>query len=89
MLMEDMSRNNCFRRLEYHMFYVLYPFMTYLLTLPRTSSFGLLKRTCFRNSADFLSHNLREQLLIHQVDCIKEEMYKVPLILKKYFIYII
>jgi hypothetical protein len=30
-----MSRNKCFSRLEYHMFYVLYPFVTYLLTLPR------------------------------------------------------
>jgi hypothetical protein len=26
---------NIFPRLEYHMFYVLYPFVTYLLTLPR------------------------------------------------------
>jgi hypothetical protein len=25
-----------FFKLEYHMFYVLYPFVTYLLTLPRT-----------------------------------------------------
>jgi hypothetical protein len=28
-----MSRNKCFTRLEYYMFYVLYPFLTYLLTL--------------------------------------------------------
>jgi hypothetical protein len=28
---------NGFSRLEYHMFYVLYPFVTYLLTLPRIS----------------------------------------------------
>jgi hypothetical protein len=36
MLVEVMSRNICFSfyRLEYHMFYVLYPIMTYLLTLP-------------------------------------------------------
>jgi hypothetical protein len=27
---------NVFSRLEYHMFYVLYPFVAYLLTLPRT-----------------------------------------------------
>jgi hypothetical protein len=27
---------NVFSRLEYHIFYVLYPFLTYLLTLPRT-----------------------------------------------------
>jgi hypothetical protein len=27
---------NVFPRFEYHMFYVLYPFVTYLLTLPRT-----------------------------------------------------
>jgi hypothetical protein len=26
---------NVFSRFEYHMFYVLYPFVTYLLTLPR------------------------------------------------------
>jgi hypothetical protein len=29
---------NIFPRFEYHMFYVLYPFVTYLLTLPRTWS---------------------------------------------------
>jgi hypothetical protein len=29
---------NVFSRFEYHMFYVLYPFVTYLLTLPRTWS---------------------------------------------------
>jgi hypothetical protein len=35
MLVEDMSRNKCFFfRFEYHMFYVLYPFVTYLLTVP-------------------------------------------------------
>jgi hypothetical protein len=26
-----------FPGIEYHMFYVLYPFVTYLLTIPRTS----------------------------------------------------
>jgi hypothetical protein len=32
----DMSRNKCFfSRFEYRMFYVLYPFVTYLLTRPR------------------------------------------------------
>jgi hypothetical protein len=32
-----MSRNKCFfSRFEYHMFYVLYPFVTCLLTLPYT-----------------------------------------------------
>jgi hypothetical protein len=36
MLMEAMPRNNCFRRFEYHMFYVLYPFVTCLLTVPST-----------------------------------------------------
>jgi hypothetical protein len=34
MLVEDMSRN-VLARFEYHMFYVLYPSVTYLLTLPR------------------------------------------------------
>jgi hypothetical protein len=34
-LVEDMSRNNVFWRFEYHMFYVLYPFVIYLLTVPR------------------------------------------------------
>jgi hypothetical protein len=28
-----------FSRFEYHMFYVLYPFVTFLLTLPRTLGF--------------------------------------------------
>jgi hypothetical protein len=38
MLMEDMSRNKCFfSRFEYYIFYVVYPFVTYLLTLARTS----------------------------------------------------
>jgi hypothetical protein len=27
----------CFTMFEYHMFYVLYPFVTYLLSLPRTT----------------------------------------------------
>jgi hypothetical protein len=36
MLVEDMSRNKFFfSRFEYDMFCVLYPFVTYLLTLPR------------------------------------------------------
>jgi hypothetical protein len=30
-----MSRNKCFPSFEYHMFYVLYPFVIYSLTLPR------------------------------------------------------
>jgi hypothetical protein len=39
MLVEDMSRNKCFFfRFEYHMFYVLYQFVTYLLTLPRNNN---------------------------------------------------
>jgi hypothetical protein len=29
---------NVFSRFEYHMFYVLYPFVTYLQTVPRTSA---------------------------------------------------
>jgi hypothetical protein len=32
-----MSRN-VFSRFEYHMFYVLYPVVTYLLTFPRIST---------------------------------------------------
>jgi hypothetical protein len=35
MLAEDMSRNTCFSGIEYHMIYVLHPFVTYLLTPPR------------------------------------------------------
>jgi hypothetical protein len=31
---------NCFPRFQYHMFYVSYPFVTYLLTLPPTSPSG-------------------------------------------------
>jgi hypothetical protein len=34
MLVQDMSRNKCFFLGSNIMFYVLYPFMTYLLTLP-------------------------------------------------------
>jgi hypothetical protein len=34
-VVEDMSRNKVFSRFEYHMFFVLYPFVTLLLTLPR------------------------------------------------------
>jgi hypothetical protein len=35
MLVEDMSRNKCFFfSFEYHMLYVLYPPVTYLLTAP-------------------------------------------------------
>jgi hypothetical protein len=34
-LVEDVSRNKCFfPRFEYHMIYVLYPFVTCLLILP-------------------------------------------------------
>jgi hypothetical protein len=37
-LAEDMSRNKCFfPRSEYHMFHVLYPLVTYLLTVPSMS----------------------------------------------------
>jgi hypothetical protein len=32
-----MSRNKCFSRFEYHMFYVLYQFATYILSLPRST----------------------------------------------------
>jgi hypothetical protein len=37
MLVEDILRNtsNAFLRFEYHMFWVLYPFVSYLLILPR------------------------------------------------------
>jgi hypothetical protein len=38
MLVEDMSRNQCFFQVRIsHMFYVLYQFATYLLTAPRSS----------------------------------------------------
>jgi hypothetical protein len=30
---------NVFSRFEYHMFYVLYPFVTYLMALPRITPF--------------------------------------------------
>jgi hypothetical protein len=40
---EDMPRNKMFSRFEYHMFYVLYPFVTYLLTLPRNERRNVLK----------------------------------------------
>jgi hypothetical protein len=41
MLVENMSRNKCPSSFEYHMFYVLYPFVTHLLTLPR-----MIKEMC-------------------------------------------
>jgi hypothetical protein len=31
-LVEDMSRNDCFSRFEYHTFCILYPFVTHLIT---------------------------------------------------------
>jgi hypothetical protein len=34
MLVEDMSRNKHFLFFEYHIFYVLYSFVTYLLPVP-------------------------------------------------------
>jgi hypothetical protein len=34
-LVVDMSEINIFSRSAYHMFYILYPFVTYILTLPR------------------------------------------------------
>jgi hypothetical protein len=37
-----MSRIKCFSRFEYHMFYVLYQSVTYLLTLPRMKLQSLL-----------------------------------------------
>jgi hypothetical protein len=59
MLVEDKSRNKCFfSRLEYHMFYVLYPFVTYLLALTRTYGrlctleiFLMVRRTLFCSAA--------------------------------------
>jgi hypothetical protein len=41
MLVEDMSRYEGFFTLEYHMFQVYYPFVIYLLTLPRRMLFYL------------------------------------------------
>jgi hypothetical protein len=42
---EDMSRNKCFLSgFEYHMFYVLYLFVTYLLTLPRMRKAAMLNK---------------------------------------------
>jgi hypothetical protein len=43
MLMEDMSRSKCFSKFQYHMFHVLHPFVTYLLTLPRIEEYKLSK----------------------------------------------
>jgi hypothetical protein len=39
--MEEMSRNTFFPRFEYHIFYVLYLFVTYLLTLPHMKEYKL------------------------------------------------
>jgi hypothetical protein len=46
MFVDNMSRNTFFPRFEYYMFYVLYPFVTYSLTL--------LPLTCEHNDFDFL-----------------------------------
>jgi hypothetical protein len=45
---------NVFSRFEYHMFYVLYPFVTYLLTLPRTLVVKLLSAISSAISPVFL-----------------------------------
>jgi hypothetical protein len=39
------GETNVFSRFEYHMFYVLYPFVTYLLTFPRTYEAPIRKAT--------------------------------------------
>jgi hypothetical protein len=50
-LVEDTSRNKCFiSRFIYHMFYVLCPFVTCLLTLPRMWNETAV--TLFRHSPD-------------------------------------
>jgi hypothetical protein len=41
MLVEDMLRYKCFLRFEYHIFYVLFVFVTYLLTLPHIKEYKL------------------------------------------------
>jgi hypothetical protein len=53
-----MSRNLCFCfRFEYDVFYVLYPFMTYLLTLPRNSfHFRQVRRVSSVNTGHTLDH---------------------------------
>jgi hypothetical protein len=52
MLVEDTSINTSFffPRLEYHMFYVLYPFVTYLLTLPRKKLYVPPENICISGS---------------------------------------
>jgi hypothetical protein len=68
-LVEDMSRNKCFFRFEYHVFYVLYQFVTYLLTLRRMfrKIKGCAEFFCGHDSGDVYvqhSHPLREKCLI-------------------------
>jgi hypothetical protein len=45
-MLVDMSRDKCLPRFEYHMFYVVYPFVTYWLNLLRTSQQFQLSRWC-------------------------------------------
>jgi hypothetical protein len=49
---------NIFSRFEYHMFYVLYPFVSYLLPL---------SRTCLYNSIDSSVYNLLPRILMSHV----------------------
>jgi hypothetical protein len=62
-IMEDKSRNRFFFIFEYHIFYVLYPFVTHLLTLPciaRKSLKGFwwnLVRICWHSKISKLYFN--------------------------------
>jgi hypothetical protein len=69
-LVEDMSRNKYFPRFEYHMFYVLYPFVTYLLTLPRIYFGGPITRDlsmsflCLTHSFFYTASFCRNKIVI-------------------------
>jgi hypothetical protein len=60
-----MSRNKCFfPRFKYHMFYVLYPFVTYLLTLPHICSCHLYS-TMWRDI--YSTGSTKTHLPVHEI----------------------
>jgi hypothetical protein len=75
---------NVFSRFEYHMFYILYPLLTYLLTLPHVitkldifyieielSLLTTLHMAVYgtRNTLVLLCHDFFEQQTIHVFNC--------------------
>jgi hypothetical protein len=70
-LAEDLSRNKClsFSRFKYRVFYVLYPFVTYLLALPRAIA---TVRTNLQSDAGALGINWWN--VFHQVEKVRQTL---------------